>query len=215
MLCPPMNLLRAISQALLPAPKFNWLDPGPLVDGELELVQPSEKCIDAVLASCGHPLTQAADPEQAQTTRDSIRQFLERAPLGHEPATVRRGRAPSYHFWMRIRPGVHSPVPMAGSIGLRIGNDLEIQQYFGHFGYNVYPPVRGRHYAERACRLLFPLARRHGLNPLWITADPHNTASRRTCERLGGVLVDIVDIPPGHVLYCRGQPQKCRYRIEL
>jgi tagatose 1,6-diphosphate aldolase len=79
----------------------------------------------------------------------------------------------------------------------------------------VYPPARGRHYAERAARLLLPLARRHGMSELWITCNPDNAASRRTCERLGGELVEIVPIPPDHAFYSRGERAKCRYLIRL
>jgi predicted acetyltransferase len=79
----------------------------------------------------------------------------------------------------------------------------------------VYPFARGHHYAERACRLLLPLARRHGIQPLWITCNPDNFPSRRTCERLGAKLVEIVAVPPRDPLYLRGDHEKCRYRLDL
>ena len=77
------------------------------------------------------------------------------------------------------------------------------------------PPARGRRYAERSCRLLFPLARAHGIKTLWITCNPDNFASRRTCERLGMRLIDTVPVPDTDPLYARGDRVKCRYRIEL
>ena len=41
-------------------------------------------------------------------------------------------------------------------------------------------------------------------------------ASRRTCERAGGRLVEIIDIPPRITdLRQRGERQKCRYRFDL
>jgi tagatose 1,6-diphosphate aldolase len=47
-----------------------------------------------------------------------------------------------------------------------------------------------------------PLAVRHGLSELWITCNPDNIASRRTCEAAGAELVEVVDLPPqkGYVL---------------
>ena len=39
------------------------------------------------------------------------------------------------------------------------------------------------------------LARAHGHSLLWITCNPDNLASRRSCERLGAQYVDIVPVP--------------------
>lgn len=194
---------------------FVFLDLGPLIDRELELVPLEERWVEDILISCRHPLTQAYDPESAQLTREDLLSFLKIAPAGREPADPATGRVPCYHFCMRLRSEFHPPVPIAGGIGLRVGSAMDIELYFGHVGYAVFPPARGNHYAERACRLLFDLIRRHGLNPLWITTDPSNFASRRTCQNLGGKLIEIVDIPPDNALYSRGQRRKCRYRIDV
>jgi tagatose 1,6-diphosphate aldolase len=107
------------------------------------------------------------------------------------------------------------PIEIAGGISLRVGNNPDLEMYGGHIGYNVYPPVRGNHYAERACRLLLPLARAHGLRRIWITCNPDNFASRRTCERLGCRFAEIVPVPPEHPLYQRGDIEKCRYWLDL
>jgi predicted acetyltransferase len=212
-----MFLIRSvIAAASAPgAAVFVFRNPGDLVDGELELVSPEERWIPAMLESCHHRQTCAAEPEHASITRQQLRELLRQAPGGHEPSDAARGRIPTYHFWMRLRPQSDPPVPMAGTISLRVGHGPDIEMYFGHVGYGVYAPARGHNYAERACRLLFPLARLHGLNPLWITTDPENAPSRRTCERLGGQLIDTVDVPPEHILHQRGQTRKCRYRVEL
>ena len=45
--------------------------------------------------------------------------------------------------------------------------------------------------------------------------NPDNTASARTCELAGGELVEIVDLPKDTDMYRKGEPQKCRYKIEL
>lgn len=120
-------------------------------------------------------------------------------------------RAPSYFFHLKNRFTGET----MGEIELRGGNYRGILLYSGHIGYEVYPAFRGKHYAERASRLLFPAARRFDLNPLWITCNPDNLPSRRTCERLGGVLVEIVEVPRNTALYARGDHQKCRYRVDL
>jgi tagatose 1,6-diphosphate aldolase len=62
--------------------------------------------------------------------------------------------------------------------------------------------------------LLLPLARSHGLMTIWITCNPDNFASRRTCELAGATLVEIVDLPEDNDMYQRGERQKCRYRLD-
>ena len=199
--------------------EFFFVDPGPLIDHELELVAPGPRHVEDLLASCRHPLC-ANDRAASTTTRERVHEFLKRAPGGHERADPDRGTVPAYHFWMRLHAqGGLAPQPppvrIAGGIGLRIGQSRDLEMYLGHVGYNVYPPARGNHYAERACRLILPIARHHGMRALWITCNPDNYASRRTCERLGCALVDTVAVPPGHTLHQRGELEKCRYRLDL
>lgn len=81
-----------------------------------------------------------------------------------------------------------------GRINLRVGSTPHIELYAGHIGYSVYAPFRGRHFAARSVVLLVPLARRVGLDPLWITCDPENIASRRSLELAGAAFVEIVDV---------------------
>src|SRR5690606_31709736 len=100
------------------------------------------------------------------------------------PGDPTRNWVPAYRFEMRVG-GQH-----AGSISLRVGTNPYIELYAGHIGYGVEPAFRGHHYAARACRVMFELARRHGMTMLWITCNPENVASRRTAELVGGKLVD-------------------------
>jgi tagatose 1,6-diphosphate aldolase len=192
---------------------FRFLDPGPLVDNELELIAPSARYADALLASCHHPLSREKSPALADTSRQQVMDFLRAAPGGRQEARGSSGLSPTYHFWMRVSG--NPELEIAGGINLRIGQQYELVMYHGQIGYHVYPPFRGHHYAERAARLLFPLARRHQLNPLWITCNPDNLPSRRTCERLGGQLVEIVPVPPENPLFAMGETEKCRFRIDL
>ena len=101
--------------------------------------------------------------------------------------------------------------------GRLVEGDLELVlvMYGGHLGYSVLPGDRCHRYAARCCALLLPLAREHGLSRLWITCNPDNVASRRTCEILGAELVETVDLPENTVAYLRGERQKLRYKIEL
>jgi predicted acetyltransferase len=121
-----------------------------------------------------------------------------------------RGFVPAYRFRM-----IHTEhgTPM-GDIELRVGNTPHIVLYAGHIGYEVYPAYRGHHYAARSVRLLLPLAQQHDLIPVWITCNPDNYASRRTCELAGFEFVEIVDLPSNTDMYRAGERQKCRYRFD-
>jgi len=182
-----------------------------MVDGELELIAAQPRFVEDILAAVRHPQTLREAPEMGRATRQGLMDFLAVAPNGRHPGDG-TGRCPSYHFWMRLNDA--SPLRIAGTVSLRIGNDADLR-YTGHIGYNVYPPVRGRRLAERAGRLLLPLARRHGMKTVWITCNPDNFASRKTALRLGATLVETVPVPPGHELYLRGEREKCRFRLDL
>jgi len=128
------------------------------------------------------------------------------------PADPVRGWIPVYHFGLRVGGR------RIGGIELRVACDAALERARGHFGYFVRPESRGRGYAERASRLLLPLARAHGLDPLWIICDADNRASRRTCERLGAVLIEVValsDILSTHGPHVDGARALCRYRLDL
>jgi predicted acetyltransferase len=116
---------------------------------------------------------------------------------------------PSYHFRILLRGRA------AGTINLRLGWDENLVLYAGHIGYGVHEAFRGHRCAARSVVLLKPLARRHGFEEIWITCDPDNTASRRSCELAGAEFVEIVDLPETSVYYSRGIRQKCRYRLPV
>ena len=118
-------------------------------------------------------------------------------------------QVPTYSFAMtRAETGEE-----LGGIRLRIGSTPHVELYAGHIGYNVHPRHRGHHYAARSVKLLVPLARHSGLDPLWITCDPENIASRRTLELSGATFVEIVDVPMNCAIRQTGHPRKCRYRL--
>lgn len=127
------------------------------------------------------------------------------------PGNCVKGSVLAYRFKM-ILVGQDKEI---GRIELRVGDTNHIVMYAGHIGYGVVPEHRGHRYAARACRLLLPLARRHGLKTIWITCNPDNIASRRTCELVGAQLVEIVDLPQDTDMYQEGERQKCRYRLDL
>lgn len=126
------------------------------------------------------------------------------------PADEMKGYFPTYEFEMRNA----KTAEIMGYIVLRVG-DNENTKYGGHIGYRVDEKFRGKHYAARSLKLLFPLAKKHDMNPLWITCNPENISSRKTCELAGGKLIEIVDLPEHNDQHQRGERKKCRYRFDL
>jgi predicted acetyltransferase len=118
---------------------------------------------------------------------------------------------PAYHFRM-----VHAATgEELGSINLRYASTPYIELFAGHVGYAVHPPHRGHRYATRSLCLLMPLAARLGLDPLWITCDPENLASRRCLELAGAQFMEIVKVPEDCEIHRTGHPWKCRYCLYL
>lgn len=117
---------------------------------------------------------------------------------------------PAYSFRMENPGGEY-----LGRIRLRVGWNEDVIRYAGQVGYAVEPAHRGRHYAERACRLLIPLAKRHAMTSLWITCQPDNAQSRRTLERLGAECVGLIDVPPEYPLDAGMDRRKMCFRLDL
>jgi predicted acetyltransferase len=119
-------------------------------------------------------------------------------------------RVPTYFFRMLSQYSAEE----LGTINLRIASNAHIERYAGHVGYGVHPAHRGHHYAARSLALLVPLARKHKLDPLWITCDPENKASRRSLEIAGAEFVEIVEVPKDcGIRRFGGKLHKCRYRL--
>jgi predicted acetyltransferase len=119
-------------------------------------------------------------------------------------------RVPTYFFRMLSRYSEEE----LGTINLRLGSNAHIERYAGHIGYGVHAAHRGHHYAARSLSLLVPLARRLNLDPLWITCDPENKASRRSLDIAGAEFVEIVEVPKDcGIRRFGGKMHKCRYRL--
>ena len=126
------------------------------------------------------------------------------------PADSEKGYVPAYYFDIcSARTG-----KAMGRCDLRIGH-TENLYYGGNIGYSVREEYRGRHYAGKACLLLFELARLHKMEYLYITCNPENIASRKTCEYVGGVLKATVDLPTNNEMYQKGDRRKCVYKVLL
>lgn len=82
---------------------------------------------------------------------------------------------------------------LLGFIALRHElNDFLLRQG-GHIGYSVRPSARRRGVATAALRLMLTEAAARGIDPVLVTCEATNAASRRTIERCGGVLENQID----------------------
>jgi len=118
--------------------------------------------------------------------------------------------APAYLFDVVLHDGT-----LIGQIDLRVGDTPALVTYAGQIGYGIDRPYRGHHYAAKACELIRTVALDHGMAELWITCNPDNIASVRTCERIGARFVERVSVPRGTELWRRGDREKLRYRWGL
>lgn len=116
---------------------------------------------------------------------------------------------PLYAFEVRVCGA------QAGGVRLRIGDSDLLRLWAGHIGFNIAPAFRGRRAAERATRLILPLAAAHAIDPVWLTCDPDNVASQITLRRLGAALVETVAVPPEYARFEPAATRKQRYRLDL
>lgn len=123
---------------------------------------------------------------------------------------IEKGYVPAYYFKiMRCADDME-----VGQCDLRIGHN-ENTKYGGNIGYEIYEPFRGNHYAAKACKLLFLLAKKHKMDKLIITCAIENIASRKTCEYIGAELIGIIDVPEWHEIYKSGRKKTCQYIVML
>lgn len=64
-------------------------------------------------------------------------------------------------------------------------------------------------------RIIKDVAIAHGMKKLIITCNPDNYPSRKTCEKIGLKLKEIVDLPTYNEMYISGERQKCIYEWYL
>jgi len=113
---------------------------------------------------------------------------------GKAPGDPEKHRVPYYEFAICLGS------EKIGEINLRIGYTDSLY-YGGQIGYGIAEKHRGHGYAGRACRLIIPVAKAHGMITLLITNNHTNAASQRVCEKLGARLVRIARVPEWHDLY--------------
>lgn len=121
-----------------------------------------------------------------------------------------RNWVPAYHFHICDLRGI-----VMGECDLRIGYTDGLY-YGGHIGYSINEEYRGHHYAAKACKLLFSLAKKHNMSYLYITCNPDNLPSKRTCEYLQGEFLGVVELPEDNDMRINdGETHKCIFKFHL
>lgn len=69
-----------------------------------------------------------------------------------------------------------------------------------HIGYQTSPKFRRQGIMTRLLSFVLEKYAKRGINPVLITAREDNIASRRTIEKAGGILENIIDLEDGHRL---------------
>lgn len=101
-----------------------------------------------------------------------------------------------------------------GKISIRIGNNYH--SYFnGHIGYEIDKEYRGNNYSYKACKLVFQVAKAHGMNELILTCDESNIASYKTIEKLGAELIETVKPPEDYFAYREDMEKQRIYKLHI
>ena len=93
-------------------------------------------------------------------------------------------RVPSAYRW------IVDDERVVGTIAVRWALTPALLEVGGHIGYAVAPSARRRGVASAALRQALVLAAERGIDPVLVTCEPDNVASRRTIAGAGGVLED-------------------------
>jgi len=115
--------------------------------------------------------------------------------VGTGEAIPERKWVPSYTFDICLSDGTR-----IGYCNFRVDNS-ECTKYCGNIGYGIDERYRGNHYSLKASKLLFELARKHGLEYVLITCSPNNMASNKICQLLHAQFIETADIPIDHEMY--------------
>ena len=120
-----------------------------------------------------------------------------------------KGLVPYYHFKI-----LNESQENVGHINFRVGDTRHIILCAGHVGYEILPEFRGRNFGYQACLALSPFIRSH-YDTIILTTDPENTPSKRIIEKLGGTLMNEIEVPNDDPAYIGGARRKVRYKWSL
>lgn len=116
-----------------------------------------------------------------------------------------------FYWWDIILKSDNTAI---GKISLRLGENYH-SYYNGNIGYEIDEKYQGHHYAFLACRMVLAIAKKHGMEKLYLTCDYNNIPSYKTIERLGGVLLEEIVPPEDYLYYFDGIVKHKIYELKL
>lgn len=130
----------------------------------------------------------AFTPEDLETDAGFARFVARRLEMAEEDAPRPAGRVPCTFLWMVDDA---DPRTYLGSLALRHRLTPWLTDFGGHIGYSVRPSARRGGVATAALAAGLVEAGRLGIDPVLVTCDVTNEASRRVIEANGGVFEDV------------------------
>lgn len=127
---------------------------------------------------------------------DNISDWLDYLELLYQKNTVPVGRVLSSEY-LCIRKSDHK---MVGIINIRHELDDELMKHGGHIGYSIHPEERRKGYANEQLRLALLECKRLGINPILITCNQNNEASRKTILHAKGVFENTYVEEDGNIV---------------
>jgi tagatose 1,6-diphosphate aldolase len=114
-----------------------------------------------------------------------------------------------FHYFDIVRTDA-----VVGKVSLRFGNNFH-SYYNGHVGFEIYPEYRGNNYAFQAVTQILDVAKKHGMDEIYLTCKQSNAASRRIFDKLGAEFIEVVKIPPECFFYRDGIEEYTIYRLPI
>lgn len=125
-----------------------------------------------------YPLDELHDARQFSTYTERLRS------LSDQGTVLPAGIVHSTHLWWVDGD------EYIGRLSIRHSLTPWLLEFGGHIGYGVRPSARRRGHATAMLAAALPVAKRLGIDPVLVTCDDTNMASRRVIETNGGVLED-------------------------
>lgn len=91
----------------------------------------------------------------------------------------------------------------------------DLERFGGHIGYVTRTDYRGQGIMTELLLFALECYRKRGILRVLITANRYNIASRRTIEKVGGILEDIVQVPMDYNVSSLAGQELARYWINL